>query len=351
MDAPRHRHQPAARARRAAAVAVALGLVLTACGTDEVATRSPATADGAATATEPAATADATGSTDDGTADEPTTTTGDGGHDDVDLTALPLGDGAVSDGPEAGHVWACATTFGGGGAQATGTWIDEATGTYDLTAKVEVEGSVTWPSVLEVAVDGALRAITGNGLPDHATGEYPVAAGTEAAGIDRNPNAISTQDLDWDLPADPQVADEPSCLPMGAIGVLTTGAVVFNALDARGEDAVAHEVQDACQGHPERSGQYHYHSLTTCLEDGSDGTHSELVGWALDGFGLYGRYGEDGTAVTNADLDACHGHTHGIEVDGAEVEQYHYHATWEYPYTLGCFVGVPLEAGTASSGR
>ena len=43
---------------------------------------------------------------------------------------------------------------------------------------------------------------------------------------------------------------------MGPIGFLLTGGVFFNALDAQGKDAVAHEVQDRCQGHPERSGAY-----------------------------------------------------------------------------------------------
>ena len=35
------------------------------------------------------------------------------------------------------------------------------------------------------------------------------------------------------------------------------------------------------------------------------------------------------------DLDACHGHKH--KVGGRRV--YHYHATREFPYTLGCFSG------------
>ena len=37
---------------------------------------------------------------------------------------------------------------------------------------------------------------------------------------------------------------------------------------------------------------------------------------------------------TNADLDICHGHSHG-------ALGYHYHATIEYPYTIGCYRGTP----------
>ena len=40
------------------------------------------------------------------------------------------------------------------------------------------------------------------------------------------------------------------------------------------------------------------------------------------------------------DLDACHGHTHAILWDGASKEMYHYHATWDFPYTIGCLRGT-----------
>jgi hypothetical protein len=119
-----------------------------------------------------------------------------------------------------------------------------------------------------------------------------------------------------------------------------TGGVFFNALDAMGRDAVAHEILDGCGGHPERSGQYHYHDQAPCLDDpGRD--HSALIGYAFDGFGIFGRRGEEGRPLRNADLDACHGHTHAIPWDGQVAAMYHYHATYEYPYTLGCYRGTP----------
>jgi hypothetical protein len=116
---------------------------------------------------------------------------------------------------------------------------------------------------------------------------------------------------------------------------------LFNALDAPGRDAVAHETQDKCQGHPQESGVYHYHSISTCIDDKRlPGGHSALVGYALDGFGIFGRYGEGGTLLSSADLDACHGHTHAIEWNGKRVVMYHYHATWDFPYTIGCLRGT-----------
>jgi hypothetical protein len=189
-------------------------------------------------------------------------------------------------------------------------------------------------------LEGDNRVFSLNDLPSHGTGTFPIPSDSEAYRYDRNPNRIQEQTLDVVLPANPVLAPEPSCAP-GAVGILLSGAVLFNALDAPGRDAVAHETQDKCQGHPQESGVYHYHSISTCIDDKRlpDG-HSALVGYALDGFGIYGRYGEGSKLLSSADLDACHGHTHMIEWNGKRVMIYHYHATWDFPYTIGCLRGA-----------
>ena len=116
---------------------------------------------------------------------------------------------------------------------------------------------------------------------------------------------------------------------------------MFNPLDAPGRDAVAIETQDLCQGHPESTGEYHYLSVSTCNSDVEPGSgHSPIMGYAFDGFGIFGRYGENGELLTIADLDECHGHLHGIEWDGTTLEMFHYHATWEFPFAIGCTRGT-----------
>jgi len=265
----------------------------------------------------------------------------------VDRTRLPIGDNSISRSPTVGSVWSCQTTFTGSGAFRDGPWIT-GDGTYDYTAKAVVDGHVSWPSRFTIEKTGDTRTITGNGLPSHPTGAFPVARTDDAYQYDRNPNRISEQTVSLSLPATPGLAGQPSCAP-GAVGVLLTGSLIFNALDAAGRDAVAHELQDACQGHPQPQGVYHYHNLTSCLDDGGDG-HSPLMGYAFDGFGIYGHHGEGGAALTNADLDGCHGHTHAIEWDGRSLEMYHYHATAEFPYTVGCFRGQPATTQRPTGG-
>jgi hypothetical protein len=264
----------------------------------------------------------------------------------IDLKNIPIGDGRISSQPDQGYVWSCRTRFGGdgiGGAQASGAWIHP-DGTYDLTAKPTVNGQVYWDSQFIIQLKGAVRSIIGNRLPASPTGLFPISPSDDAYRYDRNPNVISPAHYQIDLPAIPQVAEIPSCLPLGEIGVLLNGGYFFNALDAGGRDAVAHEIQDACQGHPEITGTYHYHNVTSCLEDTNDHKHSKLIGYALDGFGIYGHRGEGGKVLINTDLDVCHGHTHFIEWDGEQVNLYHYHATWEYPYTIGCYRGTAVDS-------
>lgn len=256
----------------------------------------------------------------------------------VDQTRLPVGDGKTVNTPAVGSLWTCEQRFTGSGAFRQGPWMN-GDGTFDATTKAIVDGSVRWPHQLSIELSGATRVVSGNGLPDHPTGVYPVAQSDDAYQYDRNPNTITAGTVQFSMPANPTLAAGPSCAP-GAVGVLLTGSYLFNAVDAGGRDAVAHETQDLCQGHPAPGGTYHYHSLSLCLDRDDDGSHSPLMGYAFDGFGIYGFRGEDGAELTNQDLDACHGHTHSITWDGERVEMFHYHATHEFPYTVGCFRGA-----------
>jgi hypothetical protein len=104
---------------------------------------------------------------------------------------------------------------------------------------------------------------------------------------------------------------------------------------------VAWEVQDGCDGHPQQSGQYHFHSLSSCFTE-----EDALFGYALDGFGIYTETGEDGEPLTTADLDECHGRTSEVLWQGELVEIYHYVATADFPYTVGCFAGPPITSAT-----
>ena len=329
-----------------------LCLALVACGGTTATSSS-------ATVTDPVATSAAGAPTTDAATTDPATTdaaTTDPVGDSIvnvwsgpaaDLTALPIGTGLVStDDAAVGGLFVCdAGNPNGGGAFAVGPWIDEAAGTWDLTGKVYVEGEINWPMAdYSETVEGDTRRIVSNGLPvDTITGVFPIAADDPAYSYDRNPNTIAEAAVDLSLPVSPTVADTPSCLPKGTIGVFRNGVVAFASVDAMNRDAVAYETQDGCDGHPEMSSTYHYHDVPSCLLQSTVGA-STVVGFASDGFPIVVERNEAGELPTNDDLDECHGRTSPILLDGEIVEMYHYSATYEFPYFVGCYRGTPVSA-------
>ncbi len=261
----------------------------------------------------------------------------------VSPTVIPLGDGHVSSHPKKGYVDSCTTTFPPAPPSTTPPWINTSNHTWNSDAKVAVQGSVSWPTAsYSVTVTGTTRQIRTNDLPvDHTTGVFPIAATDPAHAYDGNPNHIAADPISWNLPADPVAARHPSCTNLGPIGVLDDGVVLYNALDGNGRDAAAHEVLDSCGGHPDQADRYHHHDVPPCILDKATG-RSTLVGYAIDGYGIYVERNANGTLLTDSKLDKCHGRTSTVMWNGRETRIYHYDATLEYPYTVGCYHGTPI---------
>ena len=270
-------------------------------------------------------------------------------HPPIAPPVIPVGDGKVASNPAVGYVDSCTRSFRVNGALHSGPWLDTVNGTWDATSKPAVLGDNSWPSASHsFTVDGTNRVLRSNGLPQDVTaGNFPIARSDPAYQYDRNPNAIQEQSLSWSVPANPTAGSSPSCTTLGEIGVMIDGVPLFNALDDAGRDAGAHEIQDDCDGHPNGQGMYHYHSFSACLASAPtlQAGSSALVGYALDGYGIFVERDASANLPTDADLDECHGRTSGIQWDGQSVPMYHYDVTLEYPYTLGCFHGSPVSSG------
>lgn len=109
------------------------------------------------------------------------------------------------------------------------------------------------------------------------------------------------------------------------------------------ENTIVELFMDACGGHAQ---PYHYHTDLRCSYIPSSSPHAPLLGFANDGYGLYG-VNETGTE-TPEDLDACNGHFGVVPADSAlgiaasSTPVYHYHTTPEPPFTIGCF--GPIES-------
>lgn len=256
---------------------------------------------------------------------------------------LPVGDGHyVTSGAKKGYVYVCNTQMfvpaGQAGAQTRGPWFSADGTTYDPDAKVHVAGSVNWKQQLSLKLSGGKRVIDTNDLPAHPTGVFPVQQSDPASQYDRNPNSIASQHLVYRVSAKPKVASHPYCMG-GESGVMTTGVALFNGFDAGGRDAGAWEVQDSCSGHPQRTGEYHYHTLSACIANVGV---TKVIGYALDGFPITGPRIAGGNILTTRNLDACHGITSTIKIGGKRVTMFHYVMTEDFPYSVSCFRAKPI---------
>lgn len=125
---------------------------------------------------------------------------------------------------------------------------------------------------------------------------------------------------------------------------MNDGVWLFDAFDALYRDAPAHELMDACEGHPNPLG-YHHHSLGSCYPRA---TVETVLGWAFDGFPITGAASSSGKVLTTDSLDECHGMTSEVFIDGKLTRTYHYVLTEDFPYSVGCFKGKSYEPGPRS---
>ena len=152
--------------------------------------------------------------------------------------------------------------------------------------------------------------IHATGIPRYATAPFP----------DGNPSQATAQDYLFQIPRNPQEGPTGgTATGLGHIGVLINGVVIFNAQDAfsynnqgfwhQNGGFFENDGFDCAKGHP-AMGQYHHHQVPTRFDDSfaptsdvCDGfpsealflidpaSHSPLIGYAFDGYPIYGPYG------------------------------------------------------------
>ncbi|MBH0045465.1 YHYH protein [Pseudoalteromonas sp. NZS11_1] len=186
---------------------------------------------------------------------------------------------------------------------------------------------------VSVTCDEQYAYIASSTYPDHdvmtgITGtneQIPVPAKDYAAPIKLNPKkakAITTIDA--------------------AVGVAVNGVPIYdyssqgeldvNSYDEK-HDTLALGQLDICGGHAGRGDDYHYHVSPTCMIDTMKNQSSDaIIGWAYDGYPLYGSKNPDGSAIAKGDLDVCNGQTD-------DTFGYRYQTSATPPYIIQCLVG------------
>ncbi len=249
--------------------------------------------------------------------------------------------------------------------------------------------------------------VASNGLPNHDLESGPGCC-------------TSAQEHVWTIPLEP--TNQTECNPSvstdgctmaperGAVAFAANGVPIFGPEDGPGGDAVAgqegayeedrqHVWLGICHAHSGPGGEYHYHADSNCMhwhpEEENGGTwadysidssrnvtsHSPIIGFALDGYPIYGFVGWDADGMVSemtssyrlkdgetgyngiddyeyvsglGDLDSCNGQF-GVTPDYPDGV-YHYHTTWEngeggigFPYFINCYRGV-VESGGEDNG-
>lgn len=99
----------------------------------------------------------------------------------------------------------------------------------------------------------------------------------------------------------------PTAVGLGHVGVWKNGVSIFNTQDAMSYMSLGYWNQNAyvfegssfddCLGHPAPGGEYHHHVSPKCLYSITDSTeHSPIIGYAFDGYPVYGAYGYTDTS-------------------------------------------------------
>ena len=128
-----------------------------------------------------------------------------------------------------------------------------------------------------------------------------------------NPNEPEAQESQYRIPRYPVEETGPkTAQPFGgALGIAVNGIKLYGTGDGRSYDASENEnnnmgddlwngdawasegetMDPTGAGHPDGGGNYHYHATPIYLYDDPATTHSPIIGWAFDGFPIYGPYG------------------------------------------------------------
>lgn len=171
--------------------------------------------------------------------------------------------------------------------------------------------------------------ITGNGVPNYTptilgfnvtdgwntavsgglqTFKFSENNGGAAGG--NNPNRIVVATETFRIPLNPTNNATATDTALGTVGVAVNGMPIYNPFEDANQTAATGRIFSGCCGHPQLTGVYHYHKYPTCLRflkgdvwqsekekcDELDalilsGGHSPLIGFALDGWPVYGPVG------------------------------------------------------------
>lgn len=247
---------------------------------------------------------------------------------------------------------------------------------------LDVNRSITFEGNLTISVNAGKCVFSSNDIPNHNFNDG-------AASFVSN---VSEQALVFEVTTNPVAAANTTALSLGTDNAIFLNGVKLDILAAAcygvGDGKIGcNDINqpwrydpmsplndfrtDSHNAHTQPDGAYHYHGSPQALFDPATVVVSPVIGFAADGFPIYGSYFYDGSKVRKAtssyqlktgsrgvmsatnpggnydgtyrddyqynsgsgDLDECN----GMNVDGV----YGYYIADSYPWVLACFKGTP----------
>ncbi|MES0879247.1 YHYH protein [Roseibium sp. SCP14] len=243
----------------------------------------------------------------------------------------------------------------------------------------------------DITVNGNTRRIRANGYPIKPPGQFPNR---------NNPSAISKKNYNLKVPLNPRKNSQATRARGGVFGIAINGVVMdpgtaeFWQNDRRSGwnyEAMGGACKlglDRYNAHVQPDGTYHYHGIPTGVVASSGGKSvPAMIGYAADGFPIYGQYGysdpggksamkklkssyrvkngnrpsgpggrydgkftQDWTYVAGAgDLDQCNGRF--AVTPEYPNGTYHYVLTDTFPFIPRCWMGSPDRSFLRLKGR
>ncbi len=226
-----------------------------------------------------------------------------------------------------------------------------------------------WGNNVQLSYSDTSFTFVSNGIPNHSRpAEYALPKLGTIPGTKLNAsNSIAVadptkaQDYKFTIPLNPTKSAKPTSTSLGAIGVMISGAVLFNPYEGDGKSVATLDnftlknskgqdisFLDSCNGHPTpRMRDYHYHALPTCITQVVDkaGAPSHLIGVAFDGFPIYGDRAMDGSEIKATQLDACNGITSATPEFPKGIYHYVLLDTKDSTSSIRCFSGTSSLTG------
>lgn len=193
---------------------------------------------------------------------------------------------------------------------------------------------------LDVSCDSTYGYVASTGIQWRHPMMHGITATNQQVPIPQNFTGTNA----WRIPLTPVAASTKTSALDGPIGIAVNGVPIFNPCKqggcsgpGGGDTKVLGEL-DACNGHAGRADDYHYHAAPVCMmaDQGPAYWDTHPLGWALDGYAIFGYRNPDGTVATRDGICGGNTVTHPNAPSG-----YAYHVTDVSPYVLSCFFGVP----------